>query len=213
MDMNKVVKSQNTKHHTHPLNYSDTPLCRQHAHNSTIRPTKGNKGEKHCRAAALHETVGVKKNTTHFTAGESFIATPPKMHCLQRKGSLHLPAHIYLSPLNVCEAAALWPFAALRLIPSLMLWCCLHWPPLTTNQLLFVFVAIGLLSTSIHLCLSGCDVNPKWLIKGKPTSKRQHLRCHACTHFPQYPMAFNTDKFADLCKWLFFVLRKEIDKR
>lgn len=100
---------------------------------------------------------------------------PHKMQCPQRKGSLHLPAHIYLSPVNVCGNATAWPFAALRLIPLLMHLFCLHWPPLTTHQLLFVFVAIGLLSTSIHLCLGGHDVNPKWLIKGKSTPKSNTL--------------------------------------
>lgn len=97
------------------------------------------------------------------------------MHCPQRKASLHLPAHISLSPVNVCGTATVWPFAVLRLIPLLMHLLCLHWLPLATHQLLFVFVAIGLLSTSIHLCLRGHDVNPKWLIKGKSTPKKQHL--------------------------------------
>lgn len=96
---------------------------------------------------------------------------PHKIQCPWRKYSLHLPAHIYLSPVNVCGAATVWPFAALRLIPLLMHLLCLHCPPLATHQLLLVFVAIGLLSTSIHLCLRGRDVNPKWLIKGKSTPK------------------------------------------
>lgn len=61
------------------------------------------------------------------------------------------------------------------LIPVLMHLLVLRWPPLAAHQLLFVFVAIALLSTSIHLRLPSHDVNPKWLIKDKsgPQSNTQ----------------------------------------
>lgn len=62
-------------------------------------------------------------------------------------------------------------------------WC---WPPLAAHQLLFVFVAIALLSTSIHLCLLGHDVNPKWLIKDKSGPPKQHPGCLVCMHYPWY---------------------------
>lgn len=100
---------------------------------------------------------------------------PHKIQFPQRRGSLHLPAHIYLSPVNVRGNASAWPSTALTLIPLLMHLLCLHWPPVTTHQLLFVFVAIGLLSTSIHLCLWGHYVNLKWLIRAKSTPKSNTL--------------------------------------
>lgn len=102
----------------------------------------------------------------------------------RRKGSLHLPARIYLSPINVCATATAWPSAELRLIPVLMHLLCLHWPPLATRQLLFVFVAIGLLSTSIHLCLLGCDISLKWLIKRQVSTPKATPRVPCLNALP-----------------------------
>ena len=60
---------------------------------------------------------------------------------------------------------------------------CLHRPPLTTHQLLLVCVAIGLLSTSIHLCPRGRDVKLGMINQRQVnTPEKQHhgfpLRLH-----------------------------------
>lgn len=118
------------------------------------------------------------KNITALLHSSPHVLQNNSLWCLIRCNARRGTARcVYLSPINVCGAATVWPFAALWLIPLLMRLLCLHWPPLATHRLLFVYVAIGLLSTSIRLCLWGHDVNTKWLIKVSTRNKTPWVPC------------------------------------
>ena len=103
------------------------------------------------------------------------------------KGSLHLPARIYLSPINVCGTATVWPFAALKTYSSVDASALLT---LATTR-----------HTPITLCLcsywSAKHFNPSlsprpWrqpkMINQRQVSstQKQHLGYPVCIHYPQY---------------------------
>lgn len=56
----------------------------------------------------------------------------------------------------------------------------LHWPPLTTHQFLFVSVAIGVLRTSIRLCLADVWRQRQTIYQSR--LKKLHLGWLVCAH-------------------------------